>query len=198
MEAQVAAWVASFPYPAVFLLLVACGMGAPLSEDLILVTGGLVAARGHALLAGMALAGWIGTVCGDLLLFRMGRAVGAGLLARPRLQRILTPERVLRVQTQLARRGAVTVFAVRFLPGLRVPTYLLAGASRFPLRRFVLADALGALVTAPLLTYLGFRFGRDVLGPVRGGLRWVLGAAVVTALLLLAWRGIRHWRRLAT
>jgi membrane protein DedA with SNARE-associated domain len=197
MEAQAAAWIAAFSYPAVFLLLVACGLGAPLSEDLILVTGGLVAGHGHALLAGMMAAGWVGTVCGDFLLYRVGRTLGGRLLVHPRLQRLLPAPRVAWVRAHLARRGALTVFAVRFLPGFRVPTYLLAGAGGLPARRFLLADALGAAVSAPLLVFLGYRFGRDVLGQVQRGFRWVVLAAVLAATLLLLRQALRRWRRLA-
>ena len=45
MDAQVVEWVAAFSYPAVILLLVLCGLGVPLSEELIVITGGLVVAR---------------------------------------------------------------------------------------------------------------------------------------------------------
>jgi membrane-associated protein len=197
MEAQVAAWVGTFSYPAVVLLLLACGLGAPLSEDLILVTAGLVAAHGHALLGGMVVAGWLGTLFGDVALYRVGRALGGRLFTHPRLQRVLTPTRVAWVETHMSRRGALTVFAARFLPGLRVPTYLLAGAGRLPVRRFLLADGLGALVTAPLLVWLGFRFGRDVLGQVQRSFRWLLVAAVLATLVALTLKGVRRWRRLA-
>lgn len=197
MEAQVAQWVGTFSYPAVLLLLVACGLGAPLSEDLILVTGGLVAAQGHAWLPGVMLAGWAGTLAGDLLLYRVGRTLGTRLRTRPRLQRVLTPARVAWVEDQMARHGALTVLAVRFLPGLRVPTYLLAGAGGLPLRRFVLADGLGALVTAPLLVALGHSFGRDVLTQVQSGFRVLLWAAAAVVVALAAAQGLRRWKRLS-
>jgi membrane protein DedA with SNARE-associated domain len=197
MEAQVAAWVGAFASPAVFLLLVACGLGAPLSEDLVLVTGGLVAARGHAWLPAMVLGGWMGTVAGDLLLYRVGRSLGRRLLTQPRLQRVLTPERVAWVEERLARRGALTVFSARFLPGLRVPTFLLAGAGGVSLRGFLLADGLGAAVTAPALVALGYHFGQDVLVQVQEGFRWLLGGALALAIALAVRHGLRRWRRLA-
>ena len=57
-------WVASFSYPAVLLLMVACGLGAPLSEELILITAGLVVAHGHGALGTMMAVALVGTLEG--------------------------------------------------------------------------------------------------------------------------------------
>ena len=54
-------WIGRFSYPAVYLLLCACGVGAPLSEDLIVLAGGVLAAKGGALLWPMAAVAWAGS-----------------------------------------------------------------------------------------------------------------------------------------
>ena len=77
MDAQVVEWVAAFSYPAVILLLVLCGLGVPLSEELIVITGGLVVARSGGSLPGMMLAAYVGMLIGDSLLFRIGRPRGS-------------------------------------------------------------------------------------------------------------------------
>lgn len=174
MEEQVVQWIGAFSYPAVFLFLVLCGLGAPLSEDLIIVTGGIVAAKSGASLPLMMLTSFVGVVVGDSLLYRLGRTLGPRVFAHPRLKRILTPARIHFLHTQFARRGAFAVFLVRFLPGFRAPSFLLSGASHFPFKRFFVADVAGAAVVAPLVTWLGYRFGTSVLTRLRGGLRWVL------------------------
>ncbi len=192
MEAQVVAWIGAFSYPAVVLLLVLCGLGAPLSEELIVITGGLVAAESGASLPLMMGAAYVGTVAGDSLLFHFGRSLGPRLLAHPRLSRVLTPARVLFLQARFARHGALTVLLARLLPGLRAPSFLLAGATGFSFRRFLLADGLGALLTAPLVTWLGFRFGPSVLAQVRGGLRWLVAGALVVGACVLVTRLLRR------
>ena len=191
---QVVAWAAVGSYPLVFLLLVACGLGAPLSEDLILIAGGLVVAQGYGELPWMILTGFTGSLTGDLLLHRMGRRLGPRTLSSRRLKKLLLPERVAWVQEHFQQRGGLTVFMARFLPGLRVPTFLISGASRFPTRRFLLADVLGTLITAPLLVYLGFRFGTEVLGEIRNVERWIL-FAVLGMLVALAVRAAYRWSR---
>ena len=74
MDAQVVEWVAAFSYPAVLLLLVLCGVGAPLSEELIVIAGGLVVARSSASLPGMMVAAYVGMLIGDSLLFASAHA----------------------------------------------------------------------------------------------------------------------------
>ncbi len=194
MEAQVALWIAAFSYPAVFLLLVLCGVGAPLSEELVILTGGLLVAQGGASLPLMALAAYVGIVAGDTALYRIGRSLGPRVFSHPKLSKMLTPARLELLQKMFARRGAVAVFLARFLPGLRAPAFLLAGATGLPYRRFFLADAAAAWIPAMGLTWLGFRFGPQVLAEVKGGLRWLVFAAVVVAVGVLA---VRWGRRRA-
>jgi membrane protein DedA with SNARE-associated domain len=193
VEAQVALWISGFSYPAVFLLLVLSGVGAPLSEELIVLTGGLVVARSGASLSVMAVTAYLGILAGDSALFRLGRSLGPKVFSHPRMAKMLTPERIGFLQKLFARRGTLAVFLARFLPGLRAPAFLLAGASGVPYRRFLLADAAAAWVSALGLTWLGFRFGIQVLEDIQGALRWLLVVAVAVGLGVL---GVR-WRRRA-
>lgn len=183
-EAQVLHWVATFLYPAVFGLLVACGLGAPISEELVLLTAGMVVAKGNGHLGLMIATGYVGTLSGDFLLYRIGRKLGPAALRNKRLSKVLTPRRVVWIESHFHRHGFWTLFAVRFLPGLRAATYLVAGVSQFRPRRFVGADAVAALISAPVLTFLGFRFGTVVLRSVQVWGRYLLFAA---ALALVAY-----------
>jgi membrane-associated protein len=188
-------WLETFSYPAVFALLLACGMGAPLSEDLIVLTGGVVAAKGAALLPVMMIVSWVGVVCGDSLLYRIGKKLGPKALAHRRLSKVLTPARVGWVRGHFAKYGALTVFAVRFLPGFRLPTFLLAGMGEISYRRFVTADALAAAVLAPTFTLLGYHFGLVALEHIRAASHWLVlvALAVVGAVLLARW--LLRWRK---
>lgn len=192
MEAQVALWIAGFSYPAVFLLLVLCGVGAPLSEELVVITGGLVVAHSGASLPLMALAAYLGIVAGDSALYRIGRSLGPKVFSHPRLSKMLTPARIAFLQKLVVRRGGGAVFLARFLPGLRAPAFLLAGATGLPYRRFLLADAAAAWIPAGGMTWLGFRFGPQVLADVQGGLRWLLLSAVTVGLGVLGVRWVRR------
>jgi membrane protein DedA with SNARE-associated domain len=191
MEAQVALWIGAFSYPAVFLLLVLCGLGAPLSEELIILTGGLVVVQSGAHLQGMMLTAYLGVLAGDSALYFVGRSLGQRVFTHPRLARMLTPSRLAFLRQLFDRRGSQAVFLARFLPGVRAPAFLLAGASGLPYRRFLLADGAAAWVGALGLTWLGYRYGPGILSRVQGGLRWLLLAVGVVGAGVL----LRRWLR---
>lgn len=53
------AFFTQYGYVAVFLVLVACGLGVPIPEDVTLVTGGVIAGLGHANVHTMFLVGMV-------------------------------------------------------------------------------------------------------------------------------------------
>ncbi len=188
-------WLETFSYPAVFALLLACGMGAPLSEDLIVLTGGVVAAKGSAILPLMMAVAWAGVVAGDSMLYRIGRKLGPRALAHKRLSKVLTPARVGWVRGHFAKYGALTIFAARFLPGFRVPTFLLAGMGEISYRRFVTADALAAAILAPAFTLLGYHFGLVALTHIRAASHWLVGVVLAVIAVVVLARWLTRWRK---
>ena len=192
-------WVQRFSYPAVYLLLLACGLGAPLSEDLIVITGGMVVSQGGILWLMMVTA-WAGKLSGDLMLFRIGWKLGPRAHHAKHFGKLLKPERIARVDRFFQRFGVLAVFFARFLPGLRAPTYLIAGVSRFSGWKFAIADGTAAMISAPLMTYLGYRFGLSALHAIEHSGRWVLvvvGAIAIAAFVvwLLSRRSKRREER---
>ncbi|HYR54969.1 MAG TPA: DedA family protein, partial [Myxococcaceae bacterium] len=63
-------------YLVIFGVLVACGLGVPLPEDISLVTGGFLAYLEVANLFVMMGVGFVGILCGDSVIFLAGRRFG--------------------------------------------------------------------------------------------------------------------------
>ena len=70
------AFFTQYGYAAVFLVLVACGFGVPVPEDVTLVTGGVIAGLGHANVHTMFAVGMAGVLVGDGLMFTADGASG--------------------------------------------------------------------------------------------------------------------------
>ena len=191
---RVADLLAQYSYLGVLGLLCVAGVGAPVSEDLVLIGGGAVVARSGGSLPLMIACGWVGVVVGDAMLFRIGRHLGPRAMRQRHLARVLTPARVERVRSYYRRFGALTVAAVRFVPGLRATTILMAGSSGLPFGKFLAADGAAAMVTAPLLVWLGFRFGAVALRDVSQVGYVLLVAALVAVAVVIAVRAVRQWR----
>lgn len=178
-------------YGLVFGVLLACGLGLPLPEDVALIVGGYLAYLGHADLPVMLVVGFAGILAGDSAVYLLGRwgrrAQGrhpGGLLGRH-----LTPERLARVEKQFERRGNLMVVIARFLPGVRAATYFVAGGAQMPYRRFILFDGLAALLSAPLFVVAGWHFGKQIGSVVAFAERfhtWLIGGMVAVAVLWVA------------
>ncbi len=192
-------------YAAVFGVLVLCGFGLPMPEDIVLVTGGVLAWMGsdmevvtirsmlsHPGLHVMAGFGLGGILVGDSVIFWAGRKLGAHVAEFPALRRFITPERLSQAEELIRRRGNVVVMIARFLPGLRAPTYFTVGHSKLPYWEFLLFDGVAAAVSAPLWVCLGFYFGSNIGEAARHAARF--GNYILAAVLVLvAGLGIRWW-----
>ncbi len=182
----------------VFGVLLACGFGFPMPEDVILVTGGVLAwmasplehigireMLGDRALLIMVGVGLAGIIAGDSVIYWAGRKLGARVADIWPLRRIVTPEKLEKVEKLMRRRGNVVVVVARYLPGLRAPTYFTAGHSRLPFWEFVLFDGAAAMISAPLWVCLGFYFGDDIERAAREASRfghYLLAAALVVVL----------------
>lgn len=181
------------------------------SEDLTCVAAGLAGATGAMppLLAGAATG--LGIWLGDLGLYALGRWLGAAALDRERVQRWLPPERVDACRAGFRAKGLRWLWITRFLPGVRTPTYLVAGALRIDFRWFATVTLVAVAAWTPLFVGAVYLSGEAALGWVAaiGGAAWLAVLAVLALWWLAAnvlvqlctWRGRRlllgRWRRLA-
>ncbi|MBM5574912.1 MULTISPECIES: DedA family protein [Deefgea] len=146
-----------YGYLAVFTVLLICGFGVPIPEDVSLVAGGVISGLGYAHVHTMFAVGMLGVLIGDSCMFLAGRHFGARLLQHRYFARMMTPERYAAVQDKFERYGNRVLFVARFLPGLRTPIYLTAGMSgRISYFRFLLLDGFAALISVPIWVYLGY------------------------------------------
>jgi membrane protein DedA with SNARE-associated domain len=186
-------------YVLVFGVLVACGMGVPLPEDVSLVTGGFLAHLEAAHLPIMMVVGFFGIVAGDSIIFVAGRRLGAkvGTKQTGFFARIVTPEKRARVEALFHAHGQKIIMAARFLPGVRAVTFFTAGSAGMAYWRFIFWDGMAALVSAPLLVYLGYYFGDNidaVLVRIRHGQVRVIAAILLAAVLYIAYSSWRAKR----
>lgn len=181
-------------YAALFVLLLLCGVGNPIPEDLVLMTAGYLAFSGQVKLVPMLIVCYVGVICGDLLLYQLGYHYGQKIIDHPRLMRLAPPARVARIRHNFERWGKWSIGLARFLPGLRAPTFLMSGVMRIRFRTFTLLDGIGGLFSVPLFVGLGFVFGGNLDGlrhDIRHISHWIMAGGVVAILCFLAWLWLR-------
>lgn len=184
-----------YGYLAVFVMLLICGFGVPVPEDVTLVTGGVIAGLGYADPHTMFAVGMAGVLVGDGLIFTLGRVYGERIQQLPGLRKVLTKERFDKAAKQFEKYGKWVMFVARFLPGLRTPVFFSAGMSRrVPFLTWLLMDGVAALISVPIWVYLGF-FGAQNWEWMFGVLRqFQVGILLLLAVGAVA-LGVYWWRR---
>ena len=134
-----------------------------ISEDLTCIGAGLLVAQGRIDFLAGAFACFFGIFVGDLLLFVAGRWLGRPVLQRAPLKWFIRAEEVERSSAWFSSRGLMVIFASRFVPGARLPTYFAAGLLDTSFWWFALYFSLAGVVWAPLLVGLSKVLGGEVI-----------------------------------
>ena len=181
---------------------VALGLATFVQEDVPTVSAAALAAAGRLSWGTAVLGCFFGIWIGDALLYLAARGLGRRLLAFAWVRRRVSAAAIERSESWFARRGAWMLVTSRFVPGMRLPTYLAAGFLRLPFGRFLLVTGLVVAAWTALIfsgaravgSWAGAGVVRDigpvVLLPLVGfvvmGVRWAPRA----------WPGIRasKWR----
>ncbi|HKC61628.1 MAG TPA: DedA family protein [Myxococcales bacterium] len=184
----------------VFTLLVACGLGLPLPEDVALITGGYLAGKGPPIGVGslplMILVGLAGILIGDSIIFRAGATYGEALL-QTRIGRHIPGEKVERIIGLFERHGPKFIMMARFLPGVRAVTYFVAGTTGVPYWKFLLYDGIAACASAPGWVLLGHWAGKHRM--LRKAWQYAkevqIGVILLVLAIILLWIAIALIRR---
>lgn len=181
-------------YAAILGVLFACGLGVPIPEDITLVAAGILAALGSISLAGALIAGFIGVMIGDSLLFFLGRKYGMSVLRLPVFRSVFTPKRISLAEKTILKNSRFICFTARFLPGLRAPIFLTAGIMGVRPAIFLGLDGFAALISVPVWVLIGYWFGTN-LDEVLHYAKQAQVTVVVGVLIIIAGYLFWRWRK---
>lgn len=181
-------------YLAVGAILLLCGLGLPIPEDIPLVTSGYLAYTGVINVHSMFGIAFAAVILGDSGAFFMGRQFGRRVLASRFARRTFTPRKQLRVRAYFRKYGSKVVFVARFLPGLRFSIFFSAGTLHLRPSVFIVYDCLAALISVPALVYASWYFGDYIEGVVKYARRTEHGLLVVVV-VIAAIVVVREWRK---
>jgi membrane protein DedA with SNARE-associated domain len=192
----VSAYIQHFTYAGLLVVLILCGMGLPIPEDVALLAGGFLVHRGVIQYPITVLVSLVGVVAGDNSLFFLGRRFGTGLvtyfgLGRPRSQR-----QIERLKEFMRRHGHRAILYARFIAGLRALVYLTAGSFGVSPLRFFIYDLAGALISVPIVVTLGYLFGNQLEAVLHylGGIEKLVWLVVALSLGVIAMRMLMFTR----
>ena len=186
---QLAGWILgalqTLGYPGIAVIVGLESTGIPLPGETTLIAAGYLAATGHLSLPLVIGSAAVGAVVGDSLGYLIGRKGGRRFLERYGKYVNLNPEKLARAEDHFARYGTATVFFGRFITLLRILAGPLAGASKMPYRRFLAANATGAVTWATAMGTLAYFFGKTVVSTLSSIGLWALAILVVFVVLRL-------------
>jgi membrane protein DedA with SNARE-associated domain len=175
-------------------ILLLCGMGLPIPEDISLIAAGYFSWKGVLNVHTAFAICFAAVVTGDTAAFFMGRLFGRRILRSQLAQRYFTPRRQLRVRAYFRKFGSKVVLVGRFTPGLRFTIFFTAGTLHTRSSTFFIYDFAAAAFSVPVLVYSAWFFG--------GQIDWVVSVArstehgILVAIVLLGTIfGVRAWRK---
>jgi len=182
-----------FSYIAPFTVLLLCGLGLPIPEEVTLIGAGFLLYQGKVEFIPIVVVCSVAILLGDSVPFWLGRRYGRTALKSRWIRRIIHPERFYRIERRFEAHGNWATFVCRFLSGVRIPGYFIAGTLRMPYAKFLLLDGLGVLISVPVSIYLGQLFGGQVeqLKDSMGDLHMLLAFLVFALVLILVIRSRR-------
>ncbi|MCY7342243.1 MAG: DedA family protein [Pseudonocardia sp.] len=150
------------------------------SEAMIIASGVAAAAGDQNLLLVIAAAA-LGSFIGETASYCAGRAAGPALQSRLPARGAATFDRVGRA---LDSRGGLILLTARYIPGGRTVATLAAGATSYPVPRFLAWSVLGATLSATTVALTGYLGGRAFAGDTVAALLFSLGLGLVLTVVM--------------
>lgn len=146
-------------YLIIFGILVACGLGFPLPEDIPLIAAGYLCWDKTIQPIPAFLVTILGVVIGDSILFYFGRKMGMKMFSHGKVQLLFKPDKIRRTRAYFRKFGDKIVFFARFFAGFRAVAFFMAGAMKMKYSRFILLDTLAAVISVPVWIAIGYGLG---------------------------------------
>jgi len=171
-------------------ILLLCGFGLPLPEDVILITGGYLAYSGYMDIRIFLVVAMAGVLLGDSTMFMIGKKTGNSILNHRFLSKFIKPFHIKKARAVIEKHHDRIFFIARFLPGFRSAIFFTGGALKTKFMKFFLFDGLAALISVPALV-LGSYFGGEYIDQVFKVAKGVQTALVILSVFVVIFVAIR-------
>ena len=170
-------------YPLIVLLMAIESSVVPLPSELVIPPAAHLAhTKGNLSMAGIVVAGTIGSWLGATAMYWAARLAGRPLVILYGKLVLITPEKVQGAERWASRFGSMGIFISRLLPVVRHLIGIPAGIVQMDYRLFSLYTLFGSAVWCSVLCWIGVRAGQDealMKGELHRISLWLGGALVV-------------------
>jgi membrane protein DedA with SNARE-associated domain len=186
--------IGSIGYVGVFLLMTAESMILPVPSEAVMPFAGFVIAEGSLGWFGVIVASTMGSICGSLAGYAIGKYGGRPFLARFGRYVLLDAEDLAATDRFFQRRGSLTILVSRFIPVVRHLISIPAGMASMRLVPFLVFTVIGAGLWNTFLAWCGFQLRRN-WDTILDYSHWIDIGVIVVLGALVAWYIGRHLAR---
>ena len=181
----------------VFLTMMAESTCIPIPSEVVVPYGGVLAAQGHVQLWAVIVVATLANLVGCSIAYIVGRYGGRALFVRYGRYVGVSHRHLEQADEWFDRRGEVTVFFTRMMPGVRTFISLPAGIMKMNVGKFLLYSFLGSIPWNAGLAYLGYVFGAnwDHLQGQFSRYNTIFYAVFALAVIALVGCGVWRWRK---
>jgi membrane protein DedA with SNARE-associated domain len=180
-----------YGYLAVAGLVLVEDFGIPVPGETILIAASLYAGAGRLNVVLVGVIATLAAIIGDNIGFAIGHFGGRALALRYGKYVFLTAERLDKAEYFFERHGGKIIVAARFIEGLRQANGIVAGISGMHWKKFVVFNALGAVLWVGVWVTLGYVAGNHIITIydqiTRYSLYLLIALVVVVAALIARW-----------
>ena len=137
-------------------------MGLPFPEDATLLLSGFLIANEIIKPLPAFLVVYSGLLLTDFLLYSVGKKYGRKVVEHKRFHKIISPEKISKIEETFRKWGSLVIFFGRHIWGLRAQLFVVAGVMRMAPEKFLVADAISALFTIGLWGGVGYLGGNSL------------------------------------
>jgi membrane-associated protein len=138
-------------------------VGVFLPGDSLLVTAGLLSARGYLNVYALVPALMAAAICGNSLGYFIGRTTGPRIFSREN-SLFFNKKHAIRAHEFYARHGRKTIVLAQFMPVIRTFSPVIAGVGGMEFRTFIAFNIVGAIVWVGSMVSIGYFLGSYIPG----------------------------------
>jgi len=187
-------FINNFPYLGIFVLLILGAIGLPFPEDTTVMLCGFLVASNVVKPLPSFLVVYIGLLMADFFLYSVGKKYGRRVVEHRRFHRLISPKMLLTFEEKFKKKGILVIFIGRHLIGLRAQIFIVAGIMKMSSIKFLIADAVTALVTITLMGGIGYFAGNRIQVVKENMARIEYVVIIVFAMSLASWIDFRYFK----
>lgn len=163
-------------------------------SEIVLAYGGFLISKGDITFTGAVIAGTIGGVIAQWIIYGISRYGGRPIVEKYGKYILIRPRHLELAQDWFERYGAGVIFTARFIPVVRHAISIPAGIAKMAFSRFSLYTVLAIIPWSVLFLYLGYTLGANYQQINQAAQPYVRPAIIVATLFVLSYIIIK-WKR---